>query len=526
MKSLAFLLVALLATTCFAASKPNVVLIMCDDMGFSDIGCYGSEIETPHLDQLADQGVRFSQFKNTGRCCPSRASLMTGRHAHAVGMGWMTAVDEHRAGYRGQLSDDVPTLAEIYKSADYGTYICGKWHLIADGNFGNKKNPKPNGAWPIDRGFDEFYGSLSGPRNYFRPKFTVRNATPLHDFPEDYYYTDAVTEHAVKFIKEHDQTNPFFMYIAHYAPHRPLQAPEDRIDACRDRYRVGYDKLREERFQKLQELGIIDPEFKLPMHEKEFRSGRPSWESLDDNKKQKWITQMATYAAMIEIMDDGIGQVVETLKKQGVYDNTIILFLSDNGASAEGGLIPQLRADLSNTPYREYKQATYEGGISSPMIVRTPFLDHEHHGAVRHDVTHITDILPTCLELTDLGYPKTFRNVSISGPDGISMAPALEGNTLPKPDRFYEHQTSMAVMQGDWKLVREHVRKPWELIHLPDDPFEQIDLSAKQPEKASELETAWNRWADDNNVLPLEVRDWGTRIKYYKKINPDQDGID
>ncbi|WP_136081244.1 sulfatase-like hydrolase/transferase [Pontiella desulfatans] len=517
----------LMAGTAFAqGDKPNIVLIMCDDMGYSDLGCYGSEIQTPHIDALAEDGVRFSNFKNTGRCCPSRASLLTGRHQHAVGLGWMTAVDEHRPGYRGQIADTIPTLAEIMKENGYSTYMAGKWHVTVDGAW-KPKDSTPNGSYPTERGFDEFYGGLTGGGNYYKPKSIHRNEEKITTFPEGYYYTDAITDHAVAFIQNHDATKPFFMYVAHYAPHRPLQAPEERIDACRERYKVGYDLLRQERYRRLKEIGLIKSAVELPIHTGEFKKqARPSWDALDAKLKEEWIEEMATYAAMIEIMDDWIGEVVEEVKKRGEFDNTLFVFLSDNGATSEGGFISQLAADLSNTPYRSYKAKTFMGGISSPLIIHYPKKIKKGAGGVRADSTHITDILPTCLDLAGIEYPKTFNGAEIAPPDGISVVPALKNEALPERDFFFEHQTACSAISGDWKLVRLSTGWSWELIHLKEDPFEQNDVAKAYPEKVAELEEKWNAWGEKNNVLPLNPKglSWDNRVKKYTEQYPVQDG--
>lgn len=508
-----------------AAEKPNVVLIMCDDMGFSDLGCYGSEIRTPNIDALAEEGIRFSRFKNTGRCCPSRASLLTGRYQHSVGMGWMTVIDEHRPGYRGQITDQVPTIAEAFKSGGYDTYMAGKWHVTVEGGW-RPDGATPNGSWPTQRGFDQYYGSLTGGGNYTKPKGLKRNETAITKFPKDYYYTHAITEHAVEFIQQHETANPLFMYLAHYAPHVPLQAPKARVEACRARYEVGYDVLRQRRFERLEQMGLIPSGQKLPANNGMFdEATRPDWQALSAEKRALWVNEMATYSAMIEIMDDGIGEVVAELKKKGMYDNTVFVFLSDNGGNARQSKVSRLRSDLANTPYRLYKCFTYSGGISSPLIIKAPALSGSK-GELRHDLAHITDLLPTCLDLADVSYPASFHGHPISGPDGMSLVPVLKGQAGTERDLFFEHQTSCAVISGGYKLVRFDSKSPWELIDLKADPFETTDCSAAQPEKVVALERKWNRWAEKNQVLPLEEREWKERVAHYGAMNPDQDGVD
>ncbi len=508
-------------TVALATERPNIVLIMCDDMGYSDLGSYGSEIHTPNIDALAQQGIRFTQFKNTGRCCPSRASLMTGRHQHAVGMGWMAVVDEHRPGYRGQLSANIPTMAELLREQGYGTYICGKWHLTVIGNVHNLE-AGPNGSWPVDRGFDESYAGLTGGGSFYTVKGLVRNAERITTFPDDYYYTDAITEHAVEFIDRHDSENPLFLYLAHYAPHRPLQAPKERIDRCRERYQVGYDVLRKSRYARMIETGILETGADQSIQ----HEGIPAWQSLTEKQQQSWITEMATYAAMIEIVDDGIGEVVDALKRKGMYKNTVFLFLSDNGATQEGGLISRLGAHLSNTPYAGFKTKTFNGGISSPLIIHYPERFKQYSGAMRHGTAHITDILPTCLEIAGLQYPESFKNKPLPSPDGVSLVPAISGETQPPRDLFFEHQGSCAIISKNWKLVRDRSEHPWSLIDLKNDPFEQNDIAKDHPEMVQQLEAKWLQWAGENDVLPLGSPKWSTRVNKYKELFPDQDGID
>lgn len=502
------------------ATVPNIVLILCDDMGFSDIGCYGSEIHTPHLDSLAQQGTRFSQFKNTGRSCPSRASLLTGRYQHQVGMGWMTAVDEHRPGYRGQISKAYPTIAEILKANGYKTYMSGKWHVTIDGSFHT-----PNGSYPVQRGFDRYYGCLSGGGSYYKPTPVYNDLTLVTELPDDYYYTTAISDSATSFIRQHPTDTPMFLYVAYYAPHLPLQAPAERVEQCLDRYRAGYDVLRKQRFEKQKALGIVPSDMELPFFDREFGGKRPAWEELTEEQRQHWTRDMATYAAMIEIMDDGIGQIVEAFLQKGTLENTVFIFLSDNGATSEGGYLGQLMADLSNTPYRSYKQWCYQGGTSTPFILT--FGDtHKNKapGEICRQAAHIIDLLPTCMDLASASYP----TAQFDHPDlpGISLLPAIRGEKLQKRTLFFEHQSSCTIIADQWKLVRNNQNSPWELINLDTDPFEQTDLSTRYPEKVKSLESEWNQWAEENHVFPLEDKPWSQRIDYYKQQNSDQSGLE
>lgn len=517
---------AVAASSSTDTQPPNILLIMADDLGYSDLGSYGGEIRTPNIDKLATDGIRFTQFTNTSRCCPSRATLLTGREHHDVGMGWMTAADEHRPGYRGQITDEVPTIAEILKQNGYGTYMSGKWHVTADGNYKGVDKLEPNGSWPTERGFDEYYGGLTGGGSYYEVKSLLRNKTHITDFPEDYYYTTAITDYALEFIDQHDPKVPFFLYLAHYAPHRPMQAPEERIATYREIYSVGYDKLREARYQNLIDLGIIETGQDVPVHNADFDGEWPAWDSLSTEQQETWIEEMATYAAMVEIMDEGIGEVIDALKAKGMYDDTLVLFLSDNGATMEGGEASTLAAALSNTPFRQYKQFTHFGGIRSPLIVHYPKNFAEKSGTLRREWAHIMDILPTTLDIAEIDYPESFRGHKIDSPDGISLLPAIDGTSLPERDLFFEHQTSCAIISDGWKLVRLRESDPWELYNLSEDPFQIHNVVDKYPERAQELEEKWTQWAEHNNVFPLETRPWRERVKYYTNKYPDQDGID
>ena len=512
-----------LALSCIAAiayaddQPPNIVLVMADDLGFSDIGCYGSEIETPNLDRLAAGGLRYLGFHNTSRCCPSRAALMTGKYAHRVQMGWMTAVDEHRDGYRGQLSFEHPTIAELLKRAGYRTCMSGKWHLTVDPNH---RNPKaiPNGSWPTQRGFDEFYGGLTGGGSFYRPSSLARNLTriPKDSLPEDYYYTHQITKHAVEFVEDSPLDQPLFLYVAHYAPHRPLQAPSDRVDRCRERYAAGYDELRLRRFAKQKQLGFYDE--KLPLGEPGLRLPykAPAWKELNTKQQKRWIEEMATYAAMVEIMDDGIGEVVAALQSRDQLDNTVFLFLSDNGGTKEGGLLAQLRGDLCNTPYRTYKQFTHLGGVASPLIVHWPAKLNDA-GAIRTCNAHIIDLVPTCLDAAGVAYPERFDGQPVVPPDGISLVDTFADRPLPDRALYWEHQSSRAILRDQWRLVSLHSDDPWELYNLDEDPFEQRNLANSQPTLAAQLAEQWHQWAETIDVLPLENKPWNDRINYYRK---------
>ncbi|WP_294470248.1 arylsulfatase [uncultured Bacteroides sp.] len=507
------LLLGITSFSCIHAQKdssPNIILILCDDMGFSDIGCYGGEVHTPNIDNLAENGIRFSQFKNTGRSCPSRAALLTGHYQHDVGMGWMTAVDEHRPGYRGEITKEIPTIAEIMKANGYSTYMSGKWHLTLDDAF-----DAPNGSYPVQRGFDKYYGCLSGGGSYYTPTPVYHNLSRITEFPSDYYYTTAITDSAVSFIRQHLDDKPMFMYVAHYAPHLPLQAPAARVEKCKERYKVGYDVLRKQRFDRLKEMGFIPEGMELPIYQKEFGGKRPVWEALTQQQQERWITDMATYAAMIEIVDDGIGKLVEMVKQKGMLDNTIFIFLSDNGATKEGGYLGQLMADLSNTPYREYKSRCFQGGTSTPFILTYGNSEkNKNKGRICRQPAHIIDVLSTCMDIASASYPtQTKENMP-----GISLLPAINGKKMQSRELFFEHQSSSAIISGHWKLVRTNRHESWQLINLQTDPFETKDLSGQYPKLVRKLEDRWIQWAKRHHVFPLEDKPWTERINYYRSL--------
>ena len=483
-----------LASGSSVARKPNIIVIMVDDLGYSDLGCYGGEIQTPHIDQLAKEGVRFTGFKNTARCTPSRASLLTGRYAHAVGVGCMTH-DHNLPGYRGQLSADAPTMAEILKPHGYASGVVGKWHQT----FTGRSSQKP--LYPLDRGFDFFYGTWWGAKDYFSPKYMMKNHEHIDDnteYPTDFYLTHALTDSAIEFVQNQiDQDRPFYLYLAHYAPHAPIQAPKDRVQKCYDRYLAGFEILQRERFARQLELGVVPKYAKIA-------ATMSAWDKLNEFNKSQWVETMATYAAMIEIMDDGIGELIETLKKGGHYDNTLILVFSDNGATPERKGKPpvsSLLAALSNTPFRSYKAHTFEGGIASPLIINWPDQFREYAGTLRHGPCHIIDILPTCLNAAGIEFPSTFNGNETEPPDGASLIQALAGAGFPKRPLFWEHCGRKAIYQDGWKLVAPSANSSWKLYNLKRDPTEQNDLSKQYTNRAAMLQSGWSQWANQNNVF-------------------------
>jgi len=521
--------------------RPNIVLIMADDMGFSDIGSYGGEIQTPNLDRLAEGGLRFSQFYNYARCCPTRASLLTGLHPHQAGIGHMTSENEgtlrrnNRIGnkaYQGYLNRNCVTLAEALGLAGYQTFMSGKWHV---GTW------RPN--WPVDRGFDRYFGIIRGASDFFNPdpdkKLTLGDEpfTP----PDDFYTTDYFADYGARFIREADQDRPFFLYTAFTCPHWPLQAWPEDIAKYRDRYLDGWDQLRDERYERQQQMGLFGtvPELS-PRHEE-----APAWEEATD--KQDWAHRMAVYAAMIDRMDQGIGRIIRALKDKGQFENTLILFLSDNGGCAEpygpdpsenpgvpdrdtafGYYLPW--ANASNTPFRLYKHWTHEGGIATPCIAHWPE-GLADGGEFTRAMGTVTDLMPTFLEVAGADYPDHYNGYRISPMEGQSLLPVLEGDeSFSHAPMYWEHEGNRAVRDGRWKLVSYYSAGesdynqndkeqpgagtwqvgdgprigPWELYDLQADRTELHNVIEQHPDRARQMIDSYRRWADRVGVLDWE----------------------
>jgi arylsulfatase A-like enzyme len=513
-----------------AGERPNIVLIMVDDMGFSDLGSYGGEIETPHLDALAAGGVRFSQFYNSARCCPTRASLLTGLHPHETGVGHMTeepgtkTPPERPPAYQGYLNRNCVTIAEVLKDAGYATLMAGKWHL------GQHEKDR----WPLQRGFDRFYGCLSGATLHFtpeEPRGITEGNDPVRELESTtgrpYYTTDAFTDHAIRFIREEneaDATKPFFLYLAYTAPHWPIQAHEEDIAKYRGKYQLGWDQLREQRYKRQLELGLIDPKWPLPPRDPQL----PGWESIAEDKRDEMDLRMAIYAAMIDRVDQNIGKLVASLKEQNLYENTLFVFLSDNGACHEMGILGNFNvrdieernskwniaygtawANASNTPFRLYKSFAHEGGSA------TPFFAHWPKGIKKRDEWfeqpgQIIDLMPTFLELAGARYPAERDGRRILPLQGISLRPAFDGGRLERvKPLFQEHENHGFVRDGDWKLVGRGVAPPgglreerWQLYNLAEDRTELNNLAQRHPEKVRELSGRWQQWAAASGVFP------------------------
>ncbi len=551
-----------------AAQPPNILLILSDDMGFSDIGCYGGPIQTPNLDSLAREGVRFTQFYNMGRCCPTRASLLTGLYPHQAGVGHMTHDSGHE-GYRGQLNHQSATIAEVLHAGGYSTYMCGKWHVTRFDN----ANAADKTSWPVQRGFDKFYGTIRGGGSFYDPTGLCRQntfITPVNDpdyKPEKFYYTEAISDNAVRFLRLHQQESrdkPFFMYVAYTAAHWPMHALEQDIAKYKGKFDSGYEPARQARLERLKQLGMVDTQWELSP-----QAG--DWAQVEN---KAWEARcMEVYAAMVDRMDQGIGRIVEQLKQSGRLDNTLIFFLQDNGGCAEPmgrtaptdqpTTIPQpmgpdelqdhtwppmqtrdgrwLRrgpgvmpgpedtyvaygrdwANVSNTPFREYKHWVHEGGISTPLIVHWPAgIPKERDGKLETQPGHLIDIMATCVDVAGAKYPTELNGQPLKPMEGVTLRPALAGRSLQRPEPiFWEHESNRAVREGKWKLVAK-AGQPWELYDMEADRTEMHDLAARYPDRAKDLASRWEAWAKRADVLPLGA--WREPAGPAKKKAPRQ----
>ncbi len=517
--------------------RPNVIVILNDDMGYSDIGCYGGEVQTPNLDGLASNGLRFTSFYNTARCSPSRASLLTGLHPHQTGIGILVN-DDGPEGYAGTLNRNCVTIAEVLKAAGYGTYMSGKWHVVHD-------RWTPNDGWPNGRGFDEFYGIIHGASSYFYPTTLARNTTNVEAEAKadpGYYLTDAISDNAVQFIQAHVAKHgeqPFFLYVAYNAPHWPLHAKESDIAKYNGRFDAGWDVLRHERLERMVKMGIIDEKWLLsPRDERSI-----PWSEVANKDWQ--ARRMEVYAAQIDAMDQGIGRIISKLRETGQLDNTLIVFLSDNGGCAEGmsrsskpgitnpkrqsgraetkdgrpvnfGNIPEVWpgaentyasyglpwANLSNTPFRKFKHWTHEGGIATPFIAHWP-AGIEARGKTIHHPAQLTDIMPTILEITGATYPREFHGQMILPVEGTSMVPLFHDEPNGKGMIFLEHEGNAAVLQGKWKLVRDFPGS-WELYDMKTDRTELHNVIEQFPDQSSVMQQAYDEWSARCGVIPRE----------------------
>jgi arylsulfatase A-like enzyme len=497
---------------------------MADDMGYSDIGCYGSEIATPNLDRLATGGIRFRQFYNGARCCPTRASLLTGLYPHQAGIGHMTndpedstAYQYNLPGYQGSLNNKCVTIAEVLKSKGYQTMMSGKWHV---GYHDRQK-------WPLQRGFDKYYGILAGAANYFNPAglrgLSLMNE-PVKPEGEDFYLTDALTDHAIGFLNEnHQQAKaPFFMYLAYTSPHWPLNALQEDVKKYRGKYKNGWKSLRKERYNRMIKMGVLKPEAALS------EDDAAAWDKLSPERQDEMDYRMALYAAQIDRMDQNIGRVVKTLAASGELDNTLILFLSDNGACAEGGELGgglkenlgtkkgymlsygQSWANVSNTPFKKYKHWVNEGGISTPLIAYWPkVIPKASEGKFTDQYGFLPDIMATVVAASGAKYPSAYKGRTIVPMEGQSLLSVLQGKEQPVHHEpiFWEHEGNSAVRMGNLKLVCEYQAgkpKKWELYDLSKDRSELHDLSASMPDQVFKLSKAYEQWAERAGVVSFD----------------------
>ncbi len=540
-----------------SSKKPNVIVILTDDMGYSDIGCFGSEINTPNIDKLADNGIRFTHFYNSARCSPSRASLMTGLYPHQAGMGFLSNYNYEEAGYVDDLSKNAVTMAEVFKQTGYATYMSGKWHLNKE-----KSIPNDKSNWPLQRGFDRFFGMLIGSGSFYDPGTLMSDNTFIA--PEkDFYLTHAITDNVVRFIDENPKEKPFFCYIAYTAAHWPLQAPESDILKYKGVYDKGWDETRKQRFEKLKKLGIINNKAVLTARGVAI----PEWNN--EPMKEWQARRMEVYAAMIDIMDQGIGKIISTLEKKGELENTVIFYMHDNGGCAETlnsseaeiplteeqkkgkpfakdsiflGKIPTYTRDgafirsgkgvmpgpantwtaygeewanVSSTPFRLYKHFVHEGGIATPLIIHWP-KGIKYKGKLRSQPGHLIDIMATCVDIAGLQYPTNFNGNTIHPLEGKSLVPAFDNKPIDREFIFWEHEGNRALRIGKWKLVSKTQKQKkfspndenaWELYDMNSDPSEVNNLALKFPKKVKTLAAFWEKEALRTMAKPWP---WGS----------------
>jgi len=533
--------------------RPNIIIILADDLGFSDIGCYGSEISTPNIDRLAAQGVKITELYNSARSCPSRASLLTGLYPHQTGLGHMD--DKGPAwpvGYSGFRSNsDNVTIAEVMRDAGYYTAMAGKWHLGKNSN-------------PVQRGFEDYFGMLGGFGSFWDSNLYKRLPAERQakSYPQgSFYATNAITDYAIDFAGNAvTQGKPLFLYLAYNAPHFPLHAPKEVTDKYMDTYLKGWDTIRSERYARMCQLGILQgnpamsPRGEVP--ESMFISDAhpiPAWNSLTGEQQADLARRMAIFAAMVDIMDSNIGRLIEALRKNGQLDNTLIIFTSDNGPCAEwhefgfdertgiqyhthvGAELDTMGlpgtyhhygtgwANVGATPFVLYKHFAHEGGISAPSFIW--WGGHiAKPGRIDHQPLHITDMMATCVDFGRATYPETFLGRKILPMEGTSLRPVIEGKTMPVRTIFAEHEGNRMVREGDWKVVSAYYRHDrWELYNIREDRTEQHDLAAQYPEKVEALKTEYDAWALRCDVLPFAAmwNQYSAPAQYKFKLYPD-----
>lgn len=499
------------------ASPPNVVLVLVDDMGYSDLGAYGSEIHTPHIDALANSGVVFSEFYNVGICAPTRASLLTGQYQHDAGVGYFN-IDLGVPAYQGYLAANTVTIAEALKTNGYATFLAGKWHVGSDSLH-----------WPNQRGFDQSYGFIDGASVYFnhlphsdKPTALVENNRRIVAEGSDFYLTDAISQKAIDFINENDQSGkPFFLYLAYNAPHWPLQALPEDIAKYKGMYDIGWDSLRTLRYKKLIDKGIIKEGHPLA----ERPPTIPAWNTLLLDEQKTWASRMEIHAAMLDRVDQNVGKLIDYLKQINQYENTVFLFLSDNGAAGEDvgrvfaergqsnnsgvaqelggpdsyGSITHRWAYAINTPFSYWKTFPYEGGINTPFIASFPAKWKHRKVAGRG---HIIDVLPTILALSGTTYPEQYNGKDILPPAGKSLLQVFEGKQPLNHDTLYfERGGNKAIRAGKWKLLKLNGETSWKLFDMETDPAEVNDLASLENDRVQKLINSHQQWEKHHQVL-------------------------
>lgn len=548
-------------------TRPNIILIMSDDMGYSDIGCYGGEINTPNLDKLAKDGIRYTQFYNTSRCCPTRASLLTGLYAHQTGIGHMMS-DYGLPTYQGDLNQNCLTIAEALQPAGYRTYMSGKWHVTP---YRHEMPNPPKENWPLQRGFDKFFGTIHGAGSLFDPCGLARGneyITPEND-PEytpdrTWYYTDAISDNMVEYIKDHEANHasrPFFAYVPYTAAHWPMHAHPEDIAKYEGKYDEGYTPIRQARIKRMKELKLLPDEWEVS----------PQVGNWNEVNNKVWESAlMEVYAAMVDSLDQGIGKIIQQLKDSGMYENTLIIFLQDNGGCAETfgrpkrvgplerpsaptlpplgkdtlqtemipsqsrdgyplrrgeGVMPgppeteigygENWANVSNTPFKEYKHYSHEGGISSPLILHWPkgisgegkSFRKTKEGPLYDSPAHLIDIMATAIDLAGTNYPDYTNGNPLIPLEGLSLRPSFTGIPLERgKPLFFEHEGNRAIRDGKWKLVSKGPTSAWELYDMEKDRTEMNDLSRKERNRAAYMMHQWEQWAHERGVVPF--RSW------------------
>ena len=522
--------------------RPNLLLIVADDLGFSDLGCYGGEIQTPNLDRLASNGLRFTQFYNAARCIPTRASILTGLYPHQCGLGAMWE-DHKLPGYRGDIQKNCVTMGEVLRESGYATYLTGKWGVTNQVGwwYGEKEFSKKD-SWPLQRGFDRFYGTPLGVSNHYNTRNLVLDNEIVAPWtPGDadtYHFTEATTHYSLRFLNEHLKSKPdqpFLLYIGYGAPHWAMHAPDKYVDKYKGHYAKGWDAVRTERLRRMVSMGIANPAWKLSARDREV----PSWEKESNKQWQQRL--MEVYAGMVDQMDEGIGRIIATLEKADQLDNTLILFISDNGGCGEDinklfspdseefphttldgrpmkiGNNPLVMpgpadtfqsysahwANVSNTPFRLYKRYVHEGGIATPLIAHWP-ARIKKGGALRHQIGHVIDLMATCIDAAGAEYPSHYKGQKITPLEGLSLVPAFDNKPIQREAIYGEHMGNRFIRAGKWKLVSEY-DKPWELFDLETDRTETDNLASKRPEKVRELTAKYEDWARRCNVEPWSI---------------------